>query len=67
MARSTAKISRALEFVVGGEDANPRFTTVSAADGKWEVTADLSDWADLITGWHRQESGNCRYAGSDQC
>jgi OmcA/MtrC family decaheme c-type cytochrome len=38
-----------LEFVVGDEDeANPRFTIVSAADGKWEVTADLSDWADLI-------------------
>jgi OmcA/MtrC family decaheme c-type cytochrome len=37
---------RALEYVVG-ED-HPRFTTVSAADGKWEVTADLSNWADLI-------------------
>jgi OmcA/MtrC family decaheme c-type cytochrome len=43
-----SKDGRALEFVVGGEDANPRFTTVSAADGKWEVTADLTDWADMI-------------------
>ncbi len=37
---------RALEYVVGEE--HPRFTTVSAADGKWEVAADLTDWADLI-------------------
>ncbi len=31
---------RTLEYVVGAE--HPRFTTVSAAGGKWEVTADLS-------------------------
>jgi OmcA/MtrC family decaheme c-type cytochrome len=37
---------RALEYVVGAE--HPRFTTVSAAGGKWEVTADLSQWADMI-------------------
>jgi OmcA/MtrC family decaheme c-type cytochrome len=37
---------RNLEYVVGEE--HPRFTTVSAAGGKWEVTADLSAWADLI-------------------
>jgi len=37
---------RNLEYVVGEE--HPRFTTVSAADGKWEVTADLSTWADMI-------------------
>ena len=37
---------RALEFVVGVE--NPRMKTVSAEGGKWEVTADLSDWADMI-------------------
>lgn len=37
---------RAVEFEVGGE--NPRFTTVSAEDGSWEVIADLSTWADMI-------------------
>ncbi len=46
MAPSTARISRTLEAEVGEE--HPRITTVSAADGKWEVTADLSAWADLI-------------------
>ncbi len=43
-----SKDGRALEFVVGGEATNPRFAVGSAADGKWEVTADLTDWADLI-------------------
>lgn len=38
--------NRLLEYVVGS--TNPRFTTVSAAGGKWEVTADLSMWADKI-------------------
>ncbi|HEU0296753.1 MAG TPA: hypothetical protein VFR47_28710 [Anaerolineales bacterium] len=42
------KDQRALEYVVGEE--SPRFTTVSAGDGKWEVTADLTDWADMIGG-----------------
>jgi OmcA/MtrC family decaheme c-type cytochrome len=42
------KDSRALEFVLDGKDANPRYTVGSAADGKWEVTADLTDWADMI-------------------
>ena len=37
---------RALEYGVGEE--HPRFVTGSAAGGKWEVTADLSNWADLI-------------------
>jgi OmcA/MtrC family decaheme c-type cytochrome len=37
---------RALEYVVAAE--HPRFTTVSAAGGSWEVVADLSTWADLI-------------------
>ncbi len=37
---------RALEYGVGGK--HPRFTTVSAGGGKWEVVADLSQWADLI-------------------
>jgi len=37
---------RALEAEVGAE--HPRVTTVSAADGSWEVIADLSAWADLI-------------------
>lgn len=38
---------RALEYVVGEE--NPRMSTVSAGDGNWEVSADLSAWTDLIT------------------
>jgi OmcA/MtrC family decaheme c-type cytochrome len=37
---------RLLEFKIG--DTNPRFTTVTAAGGNWEVTADLSLWADWI-------------------
>ena len=37
---------RNLEAEVGAE--HPRVTTVSAAGGKWEVTADLSAWADMI-------------------
>lgn len=41
-----SKDSRALEYVVGAK--HPRFTTVSAAGGKWEVTADLSTWANLV-------------------
>jgi OmcA/MtrC family decaheme c-type cytochrome len=38
--------NRALEYVVGEE--HPRFTTVSSEGGKWEVTADLGDWAELL-------------------
>ena len=38
--------ARALEYAVGSK--HPRYTTVSAADGKWEVVADLSLWANLI-------------------
>ncbi len=41
-----SKDQRALEYVVGTD--HPRFTTVAAGDGSWEVTADLSQWADLI-------------------
>ncbi|MCB0243414.1 MAG: hypothetical protein KDI12_08395, partial [Anaerolineae bacterium] len=37
---------RTLEYEVGTE--HPRFTTVSAGDGTWEVTADLSTWTDMI-------------------
>ncbi len=37
---------RALEYEVGAD--HPRFTTVSAAGGVWEVVADMSTWADLI-------------------
>jgi len=37
---------RALEYEVG--DEHPRATTVSAADGAWEVVVDMSTWADLI-------------------
>ena len=40
--------NRLLEFAVDGETENPRFTVVSAASGSWEVTADLSMWADMI-------------------
>jgi len=39
--------SRALEYEVGAE--HPRATTVSAADGAWEVVVDMSAWGDLIT------------------
>lgn len=42
-----SKDQRALEYVVSTE--NPRFTTVAAGDGSWEVTADLSEWAALIS------------------
>jgi len=38
---------RALEYEVGAE--HPRFTTVSASGGTWEVVADLSTWADMIS------------------
>jgi OmcA/MtrC family decaheme c-type cytochrome len=44
---SSSGDSRALEYGVGEE--HPRFTTVSAAGGSWEVAADLSAWADLIS------------------
>jgi len=37
---------RTLEYDVGAD--HPRYTTVSAAGGSWEVVADLSSWADLI-------------------
>ncbi len=38
--------ARALEYDVGAE--HPRFTTVSAEGGSWEVVADLSAWVDMI-------------------
>jgi len=38
---------RAMEYEVGDEEY-PRATTVSAADGSWEVVVDMSTWADLI-------------------
>lgn len=38
--------SRALEYAVGAK--HPRFTTVSATGGKWEVVADISPWVNLI-------------------
>ncbi|MBK8047947.1 MAG: hypothetical protein IPK16_12910 [Anaerolineales bacterium] len=41
-----SKDKRALEWVVGEE--HPRFTLVSAGDGKWEVVADMSTWTDLV-------------------
>ncbi|MFY9328864.1 MAG: hypothetical protein WAO76_12745 [Georgfuchsia sp.] len=40
---------RNLEYVVGGSTRNPaRIQTVSATGGSWEITADLSNWADKI-------------------
>jgi len=38
---------RALEYGVGDDD-HPRGATVSAADGSWEVTVDMSTWGNLI-------------------
>jgi OmcA/MtrC family decaheme c-type cytochrome len=40
--------NRLLEFPVDGTSTNPRFTVVSAANGSWEVTADLSTWAGMM-------------------
>lgn len=39
--------ARNLEYVVGA--THPRFMTVKASGGSWEVTADLTLWADKIT------------------
>jgi OmcA/MtrC family decaheme c-type cytochrome len=43
-----SKDGRALELTLDGKAENPRIQVVTAADGKWEVTADLSPWKDLI-------------------
>jgi len=40
--------NRFLEFQINGTTTNPRFTVVTAENGNWEVTADLSMWADMI-------------------
>jgi len=40
--------NRLLEFAIDGVTTNPRFTVVSATGGSWEVTADLTQWADMI-------------------
>jgi OmcA/MtrC family decaheme c-type cytochrome len=40
--------NRLLEFQIAEGVTNPRFTVVSAAGGSWEVTADLSEWADMM-------------------
>jgi OmcA/MtrC family decaheme c-type cytochrome len=37
---------RTLEYEVGAD--HPRFSTVSAGGGSWEVVADLSAWTDMI-------------------
>jgi len=37
-----------LEYNVDGTNANPRFTTVAAGGGAWEITVNLSEWADMI-------------------
>jgi OmcA/MtrC family decaheme c-type cytochrome len=42
------KDARALELTLDGKAQNPRFTVGTAADGKWEVTADLSPWKELL-------------------
>jgi OmcA/MtrC family decaheme c-type cytochrome len=41
------KDQRNLEAEVGAD--HPRIKTISAGGGKWEVEADLTPWADLIT------------------
>lgn len=41
------KDQRALEFAIGSGD-HPRMTATEGGDGTWEVTADLSQWTDLI-------------------
>ncbi|MCB9651578.1 MAG: hypothetical protein H6730_34030 [Deltaproteobacteria bacterium] len=40
--------NRLLEFTVDGVATHPRFTVNSAAAGAWDVTADLSMWADMF-------------------
>ncbi len=45
---SDAAKKRFLEFPIDGKTTNPRFTVVKAGNGSWEVTADLSMWADMI-------------------
>jgi len=40
--------NRLLEFQIAEGSTNPRFTVVSAGNGSWEVTADLSMWSDMI-------------------
>ena len=43
-----SKDARNLELTLDGKAQNPRITVGTAADGKWEVTADLSTWKDLL-------------------
>jgi len=43
-----ADSNRLLEFQIAEGATNPRFTVVSAENGSWEVTADLSEWSDMI-------------------
>jgi len=40
--------NRLLEFQIADGSTNPRFTVVSAENDSWEVTADLSEWSDMI-------------------
>jgi len=40
--------NRLLEFQITEGATNPRITVVSAENGSWEVTADLTEWADMI-------------------
>ena len=41
--------NRLLEMKVDGVATHPRLATVSATGGVWEMTADLTMWADMIT------------------
>jgi OmcA/MtrC family decaheme c-type cytochrome len=40
--------NRLLEFPIDGTTTNPRFTVVTAENGRWQVTTDLTEWADMI-------------------
>lgn len=41
--------NRLLEFTVNGTTVNPRFETVAATNGAWEIKVDLTLWEDMIT------------------
>ncbi len=41
--------NRLLELTIDGATTNPRFTVNTAANGSWDVTADLSMWSTMLT------------------
>jgi OmcA/MtrC family decaheme c-type cytochrome len=43
-----SKDARNLELTLDGKSENPRVSVGTAANGKWEVTADLTPWQDLM-------------------